>query len=442
MDEKDNKERQRTARRCSVILRELFDDNELTGPEYLRADSDGRFGNIEKRIINRYKDKWGTRGEVTDEEAGLLDEVIVSRDRDRQWSVEIPNKYDDDMFSYNMPRGSSKKKQRVSKGKPTLSPMADSNPQPDLFPDRPVFTKKKPTQLEAIQTASAKKRKQQQGGKGKPGGRKKTSVAKRRLESQSANEGGYNDDELQRYGQIFYDEMRELYTEANLDLSAESSDDARAKKIDRVVTERLKRDNSWQGPVPVHSVFVDSKDLPNPLMRRIKVIVPGVQPLTEAFLKSHVIRLREPEEAKEEEDSTFTEKGYLAARKKRAGKNGVPVTENGIVIDYLKPRESGVKKPHRYRPGTVALREIRRYQKSTDLLIRKLPFQRLVREIAQDFKNDLRFQGKAILALQEASESYLVSLFEDTNLCAIHAKRVTITPKDIQLARRIRGERS
>lgn len=93
-------------------------------------------------------------------------------------------------------------------------------------------------------------------------------------------------------------------------------------------------------------------------------------------------------------------------------------------------------------PGTVALREIRRYQKSTDLLIRKLPFQRLVREIAQDFKNDLRFQGAAILALQEASESYLVSLFEDTNLCAIHTKRVTIMPKDIQLARRIRGERS
>lgn len=101
-----------------------------------------------------------------------------------------------------------------------------------------------------------------------------------------------------------------------------------------------------------------------------------------------------------------------------------------------------VKKPHRYRPGTVALREIRRYQKSTDLLIRKLPFQRLVREIAQDFKNDLRFQSTAILALQEASEAYLTSLFEDTNLCAIHAKRVTIMPKDMQLARRIRGERS
>ncbi|KAE8913908.1 hypothetical protein PF005_g11335 [Phytophthora fragariae] len=104
------------------------------------------------------------------------------------------------------------------------------------------------------------------------------------------------------------------------------------------------------------------------------------------------------------------------------------------------PSAGGVKKPHRYRPGTVALREIRKYQKSTELLIRKLPFQRLVREIAQDYKTDLRFQSTTILALQEASEAYLVGLFEDTNLCAIHAKRVTIMPKDIHLARRIRGE--
>jgi histone H3 len=105
------------------------------------------------------------------------------------------------------------------------------------------------------------------------------------------------------------------------------------------------------------------------------------------------------------------------------------------------PATGGVKKPHRYRPGTVALREIRRYQKSTDLLIRKAPFQRLVREIAQDLKSDLRFQSTAVLALQEAAEAYLIGLYEDANLCAIHAKRVTIMPKDIQLARRIRGER-
>ena len=118
------------------------------------------------------------------------------------------------------------------------------------------------------------------------------------------------------------------------------------------------------------------------------------------------------------------------------------VIEIGFAARKSAPATGGVKKPHRYRPGTVALREIRRYQKSTELLIRKLPFQRLVREIAQDFKADLRFQSSAIGALQEASEAYLVGLFEDTNLAAIHAKRVTIMPKDVHLARRIRGERS
>jgi histone H3 len=107
----------------------------------------------------------------------------------------------------------------------------------------------------------------------------------------------------------------------------------------------------------------------------------------------------------------------------------------------------GIKKPHRYRPGTVALREIRRFQKSTDLLLRKAPFQRLVREISQEKdpnwpgKPDVRYMATSILALQESAEAYLVGLFEDTNLCAIHSKRVTIMPKDIQLARCIRGER-
>ena len=99
-------------------------------------------------------------------------------------------------------------------------------------------------------------------------------------------------------------------------------------------------------------------------------------------------------------------------------------------------------KPHRYRAGTMALKDIRHFQGSTALLIRKLPFQRLVREIAQDYKTDLRFQSAAILCLQEATEAYLVRLFDDANLCAIHARRVTIMPKDILLARRIRGERA
>ena len=114
-----------------------------------------------------------------------------------------------------------------------------------------------------------------------------------------------------------------------------------------------------------------------------------------------------------------------------------------------KAPKGGVKKRYRYRPGTVALKQIRQYQKSTDLLIRKLPFQRLVREIACDSEiitsplcGKVRFQSAAIMALQEAAEAYLVGLFEDTNLCAIHAKQVTIMPKDIQLARRIRGEKA
>ena len=103
---------------------------------------------------------------------------------------------------------------------------------------------------------------------------------------------------------------------------------------------------------------------------------------------------------------------------------------------------SATKRKHRYRPGTLALREIRHYQKKTNLLIKKAPFARLVREIAQELMVEVRFRGSAISALQEAAEAYLVGLFEDTNLCAIHAKRITIMPRDIQLARRIRGERT
>jgi histone H3/H4 len=110
----------------------------------------------------------------------------------------------------------------------------------------------------------------------------------------------------------------------------------------------------------------------------------------------------------------------------------LPVRKGGRAI-------GGVKQPHRFRPGTVALREIRRYQKTTELLIRRLPFQRVVREIAMDLKAEVRFQSSALEALQEAAEAYLVCLFEDTNLCAIHAKRVTIMAKDMQLAQRMRS---
>ena len=133
------------------------------------------------------------------------------------------------------------------------------------------------------------------------------------------------------------------------------------------------------------------------------------------------------------------------ARKSTGGK--APLKR--IATKSLDGDQNQKRKVRRYRPGTVALREIRQYQKSTNLLIRKLPFQRLIREIAQNiilhnprfssFTNEIRIQSSALEALQGAAEDYLVNLFEDTNLAAIHAKRVTIQPKDMQLARRLRG---
>ena len=97
-------------------------------------------------------------------------------------------------------------------------------------------------------------------------------------------------------------------------------------------------------------------------------------------------------------------------------------------------------KKRRFKAGTVALREIRRYQKSTDMLLPRAPFQRLVREITGSYDPDLRFAAQALIAMQEAAEAYLVGIFEDTNLCCIHAKRVTVQKKDMELARRIRGD--
>lgn len=134
----------------------------------------------------------------------------------------------------------------------------------------------------------------------------------------------------------------------------------------------------------------------------------------------------------------------MARTKQTAKKStgGAPSTlRPKMVIRKSAPIPTVMKKPHRYRPGTVALREIRKYQKSTQLLIRNLPFQRLVKQIAQGFMIDIRFQSNVVSVLQQAAEAYLVELFEDTNLCAIHAGRVTIMANDMQLARRIRSER-
>jgi histone H3 len=112
------------------------------------------------------------------------------------------------------------------------------------------------------------------------------------------------------------------------------------------------------------------------------------------------------------------------------------------------PKTGGIKKPHRYHHGNVALRKIRQYQKSTDLLIRKMPFQCLAREVLQDLKERIHgvshkadsFQATSLLAMHESVEAFSVGLFDDANLCAIHARRVTFMPKDMQLALRMRGE--
>ena len=132
-------------------------------------------------------------------------------------------------------------------------------------------------------------------------------------------------------------------------------------------------------------------------------------------------------------------KKRMVEESKSNSKSGKSVT-NCRLKKHAKPKGNSAP-PHRYRPGQKALREIRKYQRSTDLLIRKLPFRRLVNELAQKLcYPPKRFQSSAMDALQEATEAYITSVFEDANLCAIHAKRITVMPKDIQLARRIRGD--
>lgn len=112
-----------------------------------------------------------------------------------------------------------------------------------------------------------------------------------------------------------------------------------------------------------------------------------------------------------------------------------------LTASALKKQRGSSARPHRFRPGTRAIMEIRKYQRSTQLLIRKAPFCRLVKEVTQVFHHTLRWRVDAIEALQVAAEDFLVKLMEDANCCALHAKRVTIFPRDIHLARRIRGVR-
>ena len=122
---------------------------------------------------------------------------------------------------------------------------------------------------------------------------------------------------------------------------------------------------------------------------------------------------------------------------------GSKVSKNDKARKKTAAAEGGIKEKRkfRFRPGTVAIREIKRYQKATNFMLAKAPFQRFIRAICEGIDSQLRFQSTALLALQEAAESYLTGLFEDANLCAIHASRVTVMKKDLDLARRLRGER-
>ena len=142
--------------------------------------------------------------------------------------------------------------------------------------------------------------------------------------------------------------------------------------------------------------------------------------------------------------------------KRKAGSEGMspqrlitaPSPAAPQIIHNPMKMKNGITKPHRFRPGTVAMREIRKYQRTYELLIPRLPFTKLVRELAYEILKEemgdnstLQFQASALEGLQEATEHYLVKLLEDSNLNAIHANRVTVQPKDIKLARRIRGEK-
>lgn len=126
--------------------------------------------------------------------------------------------------------------------------------------------------------------------------------------------------------------------------------------------------------------------------------------------------------------------------RRAARKSATPQRAVAARIKKSRPRGGNKKKPAPPKPGVRWLREIRQYQKTGDNLLRRLPFQRVVREIALDYASDLRFQAAAVAALQESAEAYLVGIFEDANLCALHSRRVTIQPKDIHLARLIRKD--
>ena len=235
--------------------------------------------------------------------------------------------------------------------------------------------------------------------------------------------------------------------EAALAMPAPSLDTSMKKSINTIIRTKLQEQEEQEEQeiglvTPVNPKGPSTGEPPEPdpgmLLPGPRRTTVGSKPALNPGQRSGSVKAIQAEVRKAIARKKAEERAAQAAKAAKAAK------KSGV-----KAPKGGVKNPYRFRPGTVALKEIRRYQKSTELFIRKLPFQRLVQEIAGDHKvitsplcGKVKFQSLAIKALQEASEAYIVGLFEDTNLCAIHAKRVTIMPKDIQLARRIHGKRA
>jgi histone H3 len=137
----------------------------------------------------------------------------------------------------------------------------------------------------------------------------------------------------------------------------------------------------------------------------------------------------------------ISSKTIMARTKQTANANSAYAKKSPfrmILKRAFQSKLAGARKPIRFKPGTVALRQIRKLQRTCDLLLPLQPFQRLIREIALSFKSDLRFEREALLAIQEAAEAHIICMFQHTQNLAIHSGRKTIQDKDLSLALHIR----
>lgn len=212
-------------------------------------------------------------------------------------------------------------------------------------------------------------------------------------------------------------------TGAESEASGSPSDLKKSKRKGTPKKLQLGEDETMDIDVPRTDVVVNVRAAESPKNKRGQSPSKSPKEVTVAIKKTKKSKEKKEKKTKSSRESSRESKPSKISKKTKAG-------------------TGGVRKPHRFKPGTVALREIKKYQKSCEPLIQALPFQRVVREIAQDFKSEgFRFTKSSISALQEATEAYLVELFGDANLTTFHAKRVTVMPKDIQLARTIRRDR-